>query len=102
MNFYVFLFFPGNSKKRKKSKVKDLDCSNSKLVMNTLVSEATRTEDQYTDALEYERKNLIEYIKTYTKRNGKLPRTSLQFYKVKIHSKNLLSKHSNFSTKIAS
>jgi hypothetical protein len=50
--------------------------------MNTLLSEVNQTGDQYTDALEYERRNLIEYIRSYTKRNGKLPRTSLQFYKV--------------------
>jgi hypothetical protein len=34
--------------------------------MNTLMSDLNQSEDQYTDGLEGERRNLIEYIKSYT------------------------------------
>ena len=71
------------AKKSKDKKQLELDCANSRLIMNTLVSEATGTEGGKQNSLEFERKNLINYIKSYVARNeGKFPKTSLQFYKI--------------------
>lgn len=60
---------------------KDLDL-NSRLILNTLISEVGKTEEQYMESLEFERRNLIEYIGSTIKSTGKVPKTTLQFYKV--------------------
>lgn len=60
---------------------KELDL-NSRLILNTLISEVGKTEEQYLETLEFERRNLIEYIKNGFETTGKVPRTTLQFYKV--------------------
>jgi hypothetical protein len=55
---------------------------NSKLILNTLVSEIGKTEDQYLETLEQERKQLVDFISLTLSSTGKAPKTSLQFYKV--------------------
>ena len=54
----------------------------SKLILNTLISEVGKTEEQYLETLEFERNNLIEYMLTSLQQTGKCPRTTLQFYKI--------------------
>lgn len=72
-----------HSKKQDKTNYQeDLEAMNSKLIMNTLVSEAHQTFDNEETALQQEKRNLIEFIKIYTDRNDSFPKTSLQFYKI--------------------
>lgn len=70
-----------NIKKKQDGPKKELDL-NSRLILNTLISEVGKTEEQYLETLEFERKNLIDYIENTIQTTGKPPRTSLQFYKV--------------------
>jgi hypothetical protein len=66
---------------RKEGQKRELDL-NSKLILNTLISEVGKTEEQYMESLEFERRNLIDYIGSTIESTGKVPRTTLQFYKV--------------------
>lgn len=58
---------------------------NSRLILNTLISDVGKTEEQYMESLEFERRNLIDYIGSSIESTGKVPRTTLQFYKVNLH-----------------
>lgn len=66
---------------RREAQKKELDL-NSRLILNTLISEVGKTEEQYMESLEFERRNLIEYIGSTIASTGKVPKTTLQFYKV--------------------
>jgi hypothetical protein len=71
----------GSLEQNRSKHPKELDLP-SRLILNTLISEIGKTEDQYLETLELERKNLIDYIKSSFETTGKVPKTSLQFYKV--------------------
>ena len=49
-----------------------------------VVAELTQTELNLDDTLEYERKNLIDFIRSYISSNGTVPKTTLKFYRVRI------------------
>jgi len=63
----------------------DLHRSNSELLLRSMISSVSNSRTDTSSKMmqvEQERANLIAYISSYTKKNGKVPKTTLQFFKI--------------------
>ena len=63
----------------------DLHRSNSELLLRSMISSVGNTQTDTNSKMgqvEEERGKLMAYIRSYTEANGKIPKTSLQFYKI--------------------
>ena len=63
----------------------DLHRSNSELLLRSMISSVSNSRTDTSSKVlqvEQERANLIAYIGSYTKTNGRIPKTTLQFFKI--------------------